>query len=147
MEHIWITACGFQKCLKKTFNTVHFNDCCKLNISFENKPAAIWGIFDAFPLSGTMKSQNMHTPWLLWRQDSFYFIKRNKKQQQSNNIGLRTIYSWKISFMLRAGMLLSKGNLSVRDFFLSGRTNNEESLKQNIKYYSHTQYLIYIFLQ
>ena len=47
--------------------------------------------------------------------------------------------------MLRAGLLLSKRNLSVRNFFLSGRRNNEESVKQSIKYYSHTQYLIYIF--
>ena len=51
----------------------------------------------------------------------------------------------KISLILHAGLLLSKGNLSVRGFFLRGRRNNEESLKQSIKYYSHTQYLIYIF--
>ena len=70
---------------------------------------------------------------------------RVTKKQQSNNIGLRTIYPWtRISLMLRAGLLLNKGNLSASDFFLSGRRNNEESLKQSIKYYSHTQYLRYI---
>ena len=94
MEHTYqLLLVIFKNVSKKTVHTIHFNDCCKLNISFENKPAAIRGIFDAFPLSGTMTSQNLHTPWLLWRHDSFYFIKRNnnkKKQQQSNNIDLRT---------------------------------------------------------
>ena len=48
----------------------------------------------------------------------------------------------RISLMLRVGFLFSKGNLNVRDFFLSDRRNNEESLKQSIKYYSPPQYLI-----
>ena len=34
--------------------------------------------------------------------------------------------------MLSAGLLLSKGNLNVRDF-LSDRRNNKEILKQSIK--------------
>ena len=47
--------------------------------------------------------------------------------------------------MLRAGLLLSKGNLRVKDFFLNGRRSNEENLKQSIEYYSPLQYLIWIF--
>ena len=95
-----------------------------------------------FPLSSTMMSQNLHTPWLLWSYDSFYFIKRNKKKQSSNINSELYTHERRISLTLRAGLLFSKRNLRVRDFFLSDRRNNEESLKQSIKYYSHSQYLI-----
>ena len=136
MEDLWSLLLVFKNASKNVFyNKIHFNDCCKFNISSKNQPTAILDI-----------SELSHRLWLLGATKIAYklapvtsqfflfylqVIKKDKTMIQDSEL---YTHEKRISLLLRERLLLSKENLRIRDFFLGDRRNNKENLKQSIKY-------------